>query len=48
MLGLIGGFIILPRNRGSRYHCDRDFNIWLHSWSLPQDLMGMALKDRPY
>lgn len=48
MLGLIGGFIILPRNGRDRYQYDRDFVIWLHSWSMPQDLMGMALKDRPY
>jgi FtsP/CotA-like multicopper oxidase with cupredoxin domain len=63
MLGLIGGFIILPAHPGDDTHGDdtydddrhgedqhynRDVVYWLHEWNLPQDLMGMALKDRPY
>lgn len=48
MLGLVGGFIILPRSGKNRYRYDRDFLIWLHSWSMPQQMTGMALKDRPY
>lgn len=62
MLGLVGGFIILPSQDGhrggdeggddegnSRYnHVDKDVIIWLHSWSMPQAMQGMALKNRPY
>lgn len=48
MLGMVGGFIILPRSGRSKTCYDRDYLIWLHSWSVPQDLMGMALKNRPY
>lgn len=59
MLGLVGGFIILPgrngRNRhdrdndgGEEVHADKDVIIWLHSWAMPQDMQGPELKNRPY
>lgn len=50
MLGLAGGFIILPANNidmGPRRY-DRDVIFWLHEWSIEQMRMGMELKDRPY
>ena len=47
MLGLTGGFVILPRGR-TRYRYDRDVIFWLHEWRMPQALMGPALRDRPY
>lgn len=47
MLGLTGGFIILPRN-AERLRYDRDLIYWLHGWNLPQNRMGSALKDRPF
>lgn len=48
MLGLTGGFVILPKNNAGRLRWDRDVIFWLHEWRMPQALMGMALKDRPY
>lgn len=59
MLGLTGGFIILPKNNTGPRKYDRDVIFWLHEWNLPQDLapqivvgnriMGNpALRDRPY
>lgn len=50
MLGLIGGFIILPRGDedDDRWGADQDVAIWLHEWMMPQDMTGPALKNRPY
>jgi len=40
ILGLVGGFIILPRNNRDtgRYRYSQDVIYWLHSWAMPQDL----------
>ncbi|MBY0507756.1 MAG: multicopper oxidase domain-containing protein [Bryobacteraceae bacterium] len=59
MLGLTGGFIILPKNNTGPRKYDRDVIFWLHEWNLPQDLepqivvgnrimANPALRDRPY
>ena len=59
MLGLTGGFIILPKNSTGPRKYDRDVIFWLHEWNLPQDLepqivvgnrimANPALRDRPY
>ncbi|HJT70791.1 MAG TPA: multicopper oxidase domain-containing protein [Terriglobales bacterium] len=59
MLGLTGGFIILPKNNTGPRKYDRDVIFWLHEWNLPQDLepqivvgsrimSNPAMRDRPY
>lgn len=59
ILGLVGGFIILPKEgdrddredieeSGKYHHSDKDVIIWLHSWSMPQTMQGMALKNRAF
>jgi len=34
-LGLFGGFIIQPKN-GNKHKIDRDYVLFVHSWSVPQ------------
>lgn len=54
ILGLTGGFIILPRDGRdeARYGYDKDVIYWLHSWAMPQDLqpqivMGNSIMGNP-
>ena len=34
-MGLIGNFIIHPRNPSSEYHVDRDFSLMISEWDIP-------------
>src|SRR5688572_27018112 len=34
-MGLIGNFIIHPRNPSPEYHVDRDFSLMISEWSIP-------------
>lgn len=54
ILGLTGGFIILPRNahHAGRYSYSQDVIYWLHGWAMPQDqspqmVMGNMIVGNP-